>query len=176
MGYWNTRGLRGSAFEEIINKTNDVYRQQKLAIIQKIPTSITPVQFDKENRTITLAYFEQRSTVDYMGVVQGIPVCFDAKETALKNLPLKNIHAHQIEFMDDFQQNGGASFLLVYFRAFDEAYFLPFSQLKAWYEEAKVGGRKSIPYDSFDKKYRIQNKQGYLLHYLEPLNLYVSNL
>ena len=35
---------------------------------------------DKENRHITLAYFEQRSTVDYIGVVQGIPVCFDAKE------------------------------------------------------------------------------------------------
>ena len=48
--------------------------------MQKIPTPITPVKMDKEHRQITLAYFDQRSTVDYIGAVQGIPVCFDAKE------------------------------------------------------------------------------------------------
>ena len=46
MGYWNTRGLRGSAFEEIINFTNDRYKSMGLAVVQKIPTPITPVQFD----------------------------------------------------------------------------------------------------------------------------------
>ena len=37
------------------------------------------VRMDKDHHQITLAYFEQRSTVDYIGAVQGIPVCFDAK-------------------------------------------------------------------------------------------------
>ena len=44
------------------------------------PTPITPIRMNKETRQITLAYFEQKSTVDYIGVIQGIPVCFDAKE------------------------------------------------------------------------------------------------
>ena len=80
MGTWNSRGLRGSTLEDIVNRTNEYYMEQNLALIQKIPTPITPVRMDKEHRQITLAYFEQRSTVDYIGVVQGIPVCFDAKE------------------------------------------------------------------------------------------------
>ncbi len=112
MGFWNTRGLRGSSLETLINFTNDFYRQKGLALFQKIPTPITPVKVNNEKRRITLAYFEQQSTVDYMGVVQGIPVCFDAKETTLKSLPIQNIHPHQIQFMNDFQKQKGISFVM----------------------------------------------------------------
>ena len=73
MATWNSRGLRGSTLEDLVNRTNEQYREKELALIQKIPTPITPVRMDKENRHITLAYFEQRSTVDYIGAVQGIP-------------------------------------------------------------------------------------------------------
>ena len=68
-----SRGLRGSLLEEMINMSNEVYRKNGLALIQKVPTPITPINIDKETRHITLAYFEQKSTVDYIGVVQGIP-------------------------------------------------------------------------------------------------------
>ena len=78
MATWNTRGLRGSTLEELLNRTNEVYLEKGLALIQKIPTPITPLKIDKEHRHITLAYFEQKSTVDYIGAVQGVPVCFDA--------------------------------------------------------------------------------------------------
>ena len=71
MATWNSRGLRGSTLEDFINRTNERYLDQGLALIQKIPTPITPVRMDKENRHITLAYFDQRSTVDYIGAVQG---------------------------------------------------------------------------------------------------------
>ena len=71
MGTWNSRGLRGSALEELINRSNEQYREKGLALIQKVPTPITPIRIDKESRHITLAYFEQKSTVDYIGVVQG---------------------------------------------------------------------------------------------------------
>ena len=80
MPTWNSRGLRGSTLEDLINRTNEKYSQNNLALIQKIPTPITPINIDKDTRHITLAYFDQRSTVDYIGAVQGIPVCFDAKE------------------------------------------------------------------------------------------------
>ena len=67
MGTWNSRGLRGSALEEWINHSNERYRERKLALIQKVPTPITPIRIDKTSRHITLAYFEQKSTVDYIG-------------------------------------------------------------------------------------------------------------
>lgn len=79
MGTWNSRGLRGSTLEDMVNRTNEWYLEKNLALMQKIPTPITPVRMDKEHRQITLAYFDQRSTIDYIGAVQGIPVCFDAK-------------------------------------------------------------------------------------------------
>lgn len=113
MGTWNTRGLRGSTLEDIINRSNDSYREKKLALIQKVPTPITPISIDKESRHITLAYFDQKSTVDYIGAVQGIPVCFDAKECAVETFPLHNIHPHQIAFMREFEEQGGISFIIL---------------------------------------------------------------
>ena len=101
MPSWNSRGLRGSMLEEMINLTNDKYREKKLALMQKVPTPITPINIDKESRHITLAYFEQKSTVDYIGVVQGVPVCFDAKECAVETFNMNNIHEHQITFMKE---------------------------------------------------------------------------
>ena len=43
MATWNTRGLRGSALEDVINRTNERYKEKNIALIQKIPTPITPV-------------------------------------------------------------------------------------------------------------------------------------
>ena len=52
MGTWNSRGLRGSTLEDMINRTNERYLEKGLALIQKIPTPITPVRIDKEHRHI----------------------------------------------------------------------------------------------------------------------------
>jgi len=103
MATWKSRGLRGQGLEEMLNFVNDIYLQRGLALIQKIPTPITPIEIDKKNRHITLAYFDKKSTVDYIGAVQGIPVCFDAKECAYDRFSLANIHEHQIEFMKNFR-------------------------------------------------------------------------
>ena len=115
MGTWKSRGLRGSTLEDMINHTNEIYREKKLALIQKIPTPITPITIEKSTRHITLAYFDQKSTVDYIGAVQGIPVCFDAKECAVKTFPLQNVHEHQIRFMKEFEEQGGIAFIILHF-------------------------------------------------------------
>ena len=102
MGTWTSRGLRGSMLEELINRSNEQYLERGLALIQKIPTPITPIKIDKQERHITLAYFDQKSTVDYIGAVQGLPVCFDAKESHSDVFSLQNIHEHQVIFMENF--------------------------------------------------------------------------
>ena len=133
MGTWNSRGLRGSTLEDFINLSNDKYLQENLALIQKIPTPIKPLKIDQQTRHITLAYFDQKSTVDYIGVVQGIPVCFDAKECATDTFPLQNIHPHQIAFMENFEKQNGISFIILYFSKYNEFYYLPFSDIiKFW--------------------------------------------
>jgi len=157
----------------MINLTNQLYWQQGLAIIQKVPTPITPIEVNNREHLITKAYFGEKSTVDYIGVVQSIAICFDAKETQYKNFPLKNIHAHQIEFMEAFMQQDGVAFLLIHFKATGEVFFLPWEQLKNSYDQAQQGGRKSIPYDDFDSAYLIRNAEGFPVHYLEGLNAYL---
>lgn len=170
MPSWNSRGLRGSVLEEAINMTNERYRQEHLALVQKIPTPITPIEFDKENRHITLAYFEQKSTVDYIGNVQGIPVCFDAKECATDTFPLQNIHEHQIKFMEDFEGQDGVAFLIIYFSQRDEYYYVPFKDVKFFWDRAASGGRKSFKIEELDKGYIIKVTNQIFIHYLDAVN------
>ena len=101
--------------EDMINYTNTRYEEMGLALIQKVPTPITPVRIDKERRHITLAYFDKVSTVDYIGAVQGIPICFDAKECAADTFPLQNVHEHQVSFMEKYEKQQGISFLIIYY-------------------------------------------------------------
>lgn len=171
MGYWNTTALRGGTFEEMINMTNDVYRQKGLALIQKVPTPITPMKIDPETSTITLAYFEKKSTVDYLGVAQGVPLCFDAKETARSSFPLGNVHEHQMAFMEAFVAQKGLAFLLVRFARQGEVFCLPYRRLAPLWAVAGRGGRKSIPYDAFDRELIVGNRNGCLVHYLEAVNV-----
>ncbi len=171
MPSWNSRGLRGSTLEDLINFTNEKYRDKKLALIQKIPTPIKPVQIDPAHRHITLAYFEQKSTVDYIGVVQGIPVCFDAKECAKESFPLANVHKHQIQFMREFESQDGVAFLIIYFAAKDIFYYLTLKQLELFWQRAENGGRKSFTYEELNPKYQISPYNGVPVHYLEILEI-----
>ncbi len=173
MPTWKSRGLRGSTLEELINRTNERYLEQGLCLIQKIPTPITPINIDKETRHITLAYFDQKSTVDYIGAVQGIPVCFDAKECATSTFSLENIHEHQVAFMKSFEEQDGVAFFLIYFSSLNEFYYLPLRNLLVFWDRAQSGGRKSFRHDELDLRYIIPSpgEDGALVPYLNAMSL-----
>lgn len=171
MGTWNSRGLRGSTLEDMINHSNEVYREKKLALIQKIPTPITPISIDKDTRHITLAYFDQKSTVDYIGTIQGIPVCFDAKECAVNTFPLQNIHQHQIQFMAEFEEQGGIAFILLHFTALNEVYYIPFCDIDRFWKRMEAGGRKSFTFDEINQDYKVGHLRDILVHYLSAVQM-----
>ncbi|MCD7738472.1 MAG: Holliday junction resolvase RecU [Lachnospiraceae bacterium] len=160
MATWNSRGLRGSTLEELINRTNEKYNQAGLALITKVPTPITPIEIDKESRHITLAYFDQKSTVDYIGAVQGIPVCFDAKECAQDTFALANIHEHQVKYMEAFEKQGGVAFFLIYYTHKDIFYYLPYEMLAWFWERAAQGGRRSFRYEELNPEYVLPRHKG----------------
>ncbi len=171
MATWNSRGLRGSALEELINITIEKYEEEGLALIQKVPTPIKPIKIDNTTRHITLAYFDTKSTVDYIGVVQGIPICFDAKECNADTFSLQNIHKHQIEFMEKFEKQNGISFIILSYTGKDEIYYIPYKDIKFFYDRALEGGRKSFRFEEIDKKYLIRQNIGVPIHFLEALAL-----
>lgn len=169
MPTWNSRGLRGSTLEDLVNRTNEKYLQNNLALIQKVPTPITPINIDKDTRHITLAYFDQKSTVDYIGVVQGVPVCFDAKECNTDTFPLANIHKHQVEFMQNFEKQDGVAFILISFTKRNELYYMRFEELFQFWTRMEEGGRKSFRYDELDARFFLKETPGVFIPYLETL-------
>lgn len=169
MATWSTRGLRGSTLEDLINLTNEKYREKNIALIQKIPTPIKPVNIDQDSRHITLAYFEKKSTVDYIGVVQGVPVCFDAKECNSDSFPLRNIHDHQIEFMKEFEEQNGIAFIILYYTHLNEFFYLSFEKILEFYTRSLNGGKKSFTYEEMDRSMQIHSHSGVPLHYLEEI-------
>ena len=110
-----------------------------------------------------------KSTVDYIGAVQGIPVCFDAKECATDTFPIQNIHEHQIEFMREFEKQDGISFIIIYFSTRDEFYYVPFSDIIRFWGRSENGGRKSFTYKEINQNFRIYANQGIPVHYLETI-------
>ena len=141
MATWNTRGLRGSTLEELLNRTNEIYLEKGLALIQKIPTPITPLKIDKEHRHITLAYFEQKSTVDYIEL-QGVPVCFDAKECTSDTFA-RRISMHQVQFMTDLEKQGEWHFVL-FFSMRNELFYLPYRDMMRFWN-CEGGRKKELP-------------------------------
>lgn len=169
MPTWNSRGLRGSTLEELVNLTNEKYAEHGLALIQKVPTPITPLKIDKDSRHITLAYFDQKSTVDYIGAVQGIPVCFDAKECTKDTFALQNIHEHQVEFMRQFEKQGGVAFFIIYYTHKEVMYYLPYEMLRFFWDRAKQGGRKSFRFEELNPAYIMHKKSSVFVPYLDMI-------
>ena len=127
------------------------------------------MKIDKEHRHITLGYFEQKSTVDYIGAVQGIPVCFDAKECNTGTFPLANIHEHQVAFMQAFEKQGGVAFLLIFYTGENLFYYLTLRELLVYWRRREEGGRKSFRREELDPDFFLQSRGGVLVPYLEGL-------
>ena len=178
MATWKSRGLRGSLFEDLINRTNDVYRERGTALVQKIPTPITPMEFDSESRHITLAYFDQKSTVDYIGIAQGIALCFDCKECAADTFALQNIHEHQYNFMKEFERQGGVAFLLIYYSHREKIYFMRCDEMVKFYDrgadDTREDNRKSFRFDELDERFLYDMPSEPFVNYLEFVNDYLD--
>lgn len=171
MTVWRSRGLRGDALEELIHNTNEYYREKRLGRVDKISTPIKVVEIDS-SKVITKAFFEKKSTVDFMGIIQGVGVAFDVKETNLKSLPLSNIHDHQVEFMSDIDNQNGLAFMIIHFKFCNEYYLIPYEELKHYYDNRET--RKSIPYAAMKKEFTITISPIGILDYLPTLNAYLD--
>lgn len=160
---------RGSAFESIIEFTNKQYFDREIAIIQKVPTP-WKVSFDPRSG-YSKAFPEKKSTVDFIGQTNGLPVCFEAKSTReTTRFPLSNISEHQVTFMKKWYEQKGLSFLLIDFPVQNEVYLLSIPKLEQWIYQAETGGRKSIPYEWIEENCKtVRSHNGLGLDYLSAV-------
>lgn len=157
MATWNSRGLRGSTLEELINRTNEKYRENGLALIQKIPTPITPMKIDKESRHITLAYFDQKSTVDYIGSVQEFPSVSMPRNVQWTRF-LSKTSMRIRSLLCAILKSRRALLFPLYYTHRDTLYYLTFRRLLEFWNRAQEGGRKSFRLEELDMTYQLPKK------------------
>jgi len=165
----------GMDFEAMINESNEYYLANDVAVIHKKPTPVQIVKVDYPMRSkavITEAYYKTPSTTDYNGIYRGKYIDFEAKESHSKTaFPLANIHPHQIEHLKNIIRHGGIGFMIFHWQVYNEYYILPFDIILKYWNESLEDGRKSIPYDEFQKNGH-PIKEGYLprLQYLKAVD------
>lgn len=162
---WGKRGVRGSELERLIEFTNERYSEMGLCRVDKVATPVKVVEMT--NGVITRGFYEKKSTVDFVGIIQGVFVAFDAKETEGASLPIRNIHEHQVKYMVDVQAQGGLAFFIVYFKAKNEFYLMSLEVLRTYYDDDR---RKSIPYAAMQSCIPIEEGDDHTLRYLDALN------
>ncbi len=170
----SSQGSRGLGLEKLINHSIEYYRLKHLALIQKIPTPIIPMKYSKDKKLISLARFDKKSTVDYIGIVQEVAVCFDAKECEQNRFPIKNIHIHQYNYMKEFEEQGGVSFLIIYLRKEDKYYYMRFKELDAFWVRSQKGDIMSIKFDELDEDYFFDIKPSGILPILDMIQKDIS--
>lgn len=116
----------GDKLEKEIEKTNEYYRKNKIALINKVATPTTVI---RRGKRIVSAFFSEQSTLDYVGVYKGVAISFDAKRTQENRFPLSNIQDHQLKFMKEWNEQGGYTFLLIHMAKADKYILLEYEKL-----------------------------------------------
>lgn len=143
---------RGTVLEELITMANQSYRQQKVAVIHKVPTEWLPIRGrepgEKKSRIVS-AKVEKQAAVDYLGHILlpagPLPLAFDAKEVSKGDRwPLSNLYEHQYLYLKDCALTGAFAFVLIGFWRYQKFYVMPFNALEASWKAWKAGGPASV--------------------------------
>lgn len=168
-------GKRGQAFENLIDYTNNVYRNKGIALINKRPTPMKIIGKTRGHQHICT--FAEKSTVDYDGIYRGRAIVFEAKSVNLKRLPLDVIPGHQASYLKKADAQGAISFLIVEIRPMREVYLVTNNMLQKYIREAEKGGRKSIPLDDLEVYAELVDQgNGIPLDYLSVVDKLIEEL
>lgn len=119
----------GLKLEKLINKTNQYYLKEKIAVINKKPTPIKVLKI--KNQKIVNGFFEKKSTTDYNGLYNGKYLDFDVKSSIKTKINIKNhIPLHQLKHLELIDNHGGISFIILYFINENKFFVVPYKLLK----------------------------------------------
>jgi len=161
----NNYANRGKSLETLIEHANEQYKAKGVALIQKVAT---PWKVIRRGKQIVSAFPAEKSTVDFVGVCDGQSIAFDAKECKSEtSFPLSNIEQHQMDFLREWERQGGKSFLIIEMVELRKIFKAEFGYISQYWYRALKGGRKSISVKDFEKFQVIGQGGGVVLDYLE---------
>lgn len=156
------RSNMGMRFESEISKTCDFYRTKGIADIYKRPTPIKVVKRSKEHPgRISEAYFEEKSTTDYVGIYKGKYIDFECKETIHDSVPYHRIRPQQYEHLRFITSLGGIGFFLVSFKTYQKVFLRPAPIIL---EEVEKKHHPGFKMDFFAEK-GVEVRRGYVPPY-----------
>ena len=169
-----TYGNRGMTLEDDINRTNEYYKEKKIALIYKKPIPIKVLKVSDDKTRIKDGFYEKKSTLDYSGIYKKKYIEFDAKETNSKtSFPISNIHSHQIEHIKNIIEYGGITFLIIRFNLLNQTYILMGEDLISYLNTTK---RKSIPISFFVNNCKpVELKYNPRIDYLKEIDYNIFN-
>jgi recombination protein U len=71
--------------------------------------------------------------------------------------------------MEEFEQQDGVAFFLIYFSSKDMFYYLRFAKFMEFYKRKEQGGRKSFRLEELEESYFFPPGKGVLVPYLDKL-------
>jgi len=140
---------RGRALEELVELSNERYRQEGLAVIHRVPAAWLPIR-DGRGRIVS-AKIEKKAAVDFIGhaLVPGgraLPLAFEAKEVSRgRRWPLSRLEEHQFRYLADCARTGAAAFVLIAFWEYGRFFVLPFPVLEEKMDAHRREGAASVP-------------------------------
>ncbi|WFA10361.1 Holliday junction resolvase RecU [Tissierella sp. Yu-01] len=160
---------KGMGFEEEVKRSNVIYKNRGIALIQKIST---PWQVIRQGKKIVSAFPEGKSTLDFRGTVKPrIPVSFDCKETIdERGLPLKNIEPHQIDYIRTALEVGEVSFILCNITTTDKRYLIPGEKVLIYWDRwQKNKGKRGYNFIPVAEMIELKTRNGVVIDYLKPI-------
>ena len=156
----------GATFEQRIQKVLDELREEKVCIINKIPTEMRMIR-GARGRIVSAFPVKESAWLDFHGYAKGMGIFFEAKTHQGKtSFPISNFSDYQIPLMEEYISYGCKGFIIVEFRALDRIFILEVNTLKDILEHLD---RKSIPLGIFEtKSVEIRN--------LKELKDFIKNL
>lgn len=154
----------GMQFESDVTKSCDFYREKGLCDIYKRPTPIKVVKMSKTHPgQIEEAYFEEKSTTDYVGIYKGRYIDFECKETIHETIPYHMIRPQQYRHLENIIRLGGIGFFLVSFKRIQEVYLMPAKFI--------LDVQKNNPHQGYKYDFFVSNGIKVERSYLPPYKL-----
>ncbi|MGB9848846.1 MAG: Holliday junction resolvase RecU [Moorellaceae bacterium] len=167
MGTRSDLANRGRALEDLIELSNERYRQEGVAVIHRVPAAWLPIR-DARGRIVS-AKIEKKAAVDFIGHVlvpggRALPLAFEAKEVSKgRRWPLSRLEEHQYQYLADCARTGAVAFVLIAFWEYGRFFILPFTVLGEKMDAYRRKGEASVPLGN------PGTIETFFPHYLDPI-------
>ncbi|MDR0856924.1 MAG: Holliday junction resolvase RecU [Mycoplasmataceae bacterium] len=149
----NNKSNLGMYAEALMNRTCDFYKDRGIALIEKreIPIKITK----NLNDSMIIGKLLKKSTVDYVGSVDGRRFEIEVKQTKNNNWSIDMLQEHQYNYLLSLKKFKIDGYVLVYFSQQEEFYLLDIEWIHKTIQNQKTRTIKYEKISSENKKIPI---------------------